>query len=878
MNLRTSLFACLIVLVIGTGAYYYFEFYYLPTSGLYESDSPPSPKVQKPPAASGSALTETPGTPIKLVKPAENRTLAAAHTALVAAHEAYPPMAEEDEKLYTELGREVNEQVTEKGLSPVSATLVAQYDYLYHLERQGYATQYDRKRFDKFLKTFKSGKDPFAEIHDVLLRGYLSPVDNTVQHYSVAFPEGYDPDKRYPLLVSLHHHGWVDWFRPFQGHPAPTVEGAIVISPHGRGSADYMWVAAEEVFAAIEDIQKVYAIDSERIYATGYSMGGTGSWYLASRRPDIFAAIAPVAGNADFTAWVDKWDWKLVSDTPFAFLRQYLRESTCPAAYAENLRNVAVLCHHGKLDEIVPVEHARGMVQKLRALGYEKVEYVESQAAHAQRPLDELWEWMRNEKLDPYPVKVTLKTNALRHNSAYYVSLLRRKRYDRYAQLDLIWSKNVEIITDNVSAFELEVSRPMLQKLPWEGEKKFIVDGDSFALQQRTGNIYFTRTEDTWIMSLEPPAQKGKKRPGLEGPIEDAFVSPFLLVYGTIGENERLSAASKEEVLRFQRNWRKRYNKPCPAKADTEVTDSDFKQYNLILYGTPWSNSVLRSIGDKLPFVIERDGIVPVRPGASKLSGEGVGCRFICPNPKAKDKYVVVNASPTASGMYGIDFRFGNWFDWIPYDNRAWYDYCVFDARLRSPETFLESGYFDSRWAFSKMHHYEGIVEDRLNVSRMVYPESQTPEQEETVYLDSFRPVHAQTLKGFFNLRRSWDGKKLRAFGREFEHGIGARIDSHLIWHVGSAYSSFKAEIGIDYGGVPLEKIPYARTSVEMVGVKVVGDDRLLEEQVVDSSSGIIELDIDITGVKYLSLILTRETPQGWLYGSATWGNARITR
>ncbi|MFA4985061.1 MAG: prolyl oligopeptidase family serine peptidase, partial [Candidatus Brocadiia bacterium] len=291
--------------------------------------------------------------------------------------------------------------------------LLGQLDYLEYAVISGFQTERPEDKFREQLRAFKTGRDPYQLQSDSYVRGYVSPVDGTIAHYAVTLPPGYISTERYPLLISLHHHGWTDWFRPFQGCPAPQVEGAICISPHSRGSADYMWVALDETVAAIEDAIANYPIDPNRVYITGYSMGGTGSWNLAVHSPHLFAAIAPVAGNADFTAWVKRWNWRLESDSPFSFLRKYLRESTCPAAYAENLVNMPVLCYHGEGDTIVPVEHARGMTDRLKQLGYKNVDYRESAGGHFSVSITEIWPWLAGYTRNRFPSKVVCKTATL---------------------------------------------------------------------------------------------------------------------------------------------------------------------------------------------------------------------------------------------------------------------------------------------------------------------------------------------------------------------------------------------------------------------------------------------------------------------------------
>jgi dienelactone hydrolase len=108
-------------------------------------------------------------------------------------------------------------------------------------------------------------------------------------------------------------------------------------------------------------------------------MGGTGSWQLAAHYPWRFTAIAPVAANADARVWWQVWDRRPPVEPPAGSLAEALEKLKLldsPVTFAANLRDVPALAIHGDADDIVPVEHARSMVEALRAAGC-PVEYRE---------------------------------------------------------------------------------------------------------------------------------------------------------------------------------------------------------------------------------------------------------------------------------------------------------------------------------------------------------------------------------------------------------------------------------------------------------------------------------------------------------------------
>ncbi|MDP7250714.1 MAG: alpha/beta hydrolase-fold protein [Planctomycetota bacterium] len=170
------------------------------------------------------------------------------------------------------------------------ATLKAQLDYKF-----SYFSTDDDASVDLFyekLHAIERGENPFK--YDITgLRGYYAVNDNSCQPFKVSTPFDYRrSQEKYPLVLSLHHHGWSDWYRPFQGY-ASFLSDAIVVAPHGRGSCDYLWIAEQDVLECIKAARDEFNIDPDRIYVTGWSMGGTGSFHLPGRYPDIFAASFP---------------------------------------------------------------------------------------------------------------------------------------------------------------------------------------------------------------------------------------------------------------------------------------------------------------------------------------------------------------------------------------------------------------------------------------------------------------------------------------------------------------------------------------------------------------------------------------------------------
>jgi predicted peptidase len=194
---------------------------------------------------------------------------------------------------------------------------------------------------------------PRAHAEDRPMTGFLDRVhkdaDGREAKYVLFVPHDYDAkgDKTCPVILFLHGAGET------QGGSKQPVEVGIgtaikrrektfpfiTIFPQSQkrtwraGSAD-----ADRALAILAEVQKEYRTDPRRLYLTGLSMGGFGTWSVAAASPGRWAAIAPICGGGD----------------PLS---------------AEVLRDVPCWCFHGGADPTVPVARSRDMVRALWQAG-----------------------------------------------------------------------------------------------------------------------------------------------------------------------------------------------------------------------------------------------------------------------------------------------------------------------------------------------------------------------------------------------------------------------------------------------------------------------------------------------------------------------------
>lgn len=205
---------------------------------------------------------------------------------------------------------------------------------------------------NKILDAVAAGKDPFANKTGDLKKAYLSAVDQTLQPYRLFVPANYDPAKATPLVIALHGMGGDEnsMFDSYGGTGALKKEaekqGFLIACPKGRETASmYRGSAEQDVLDVLAEVRKDYKVDAKRVYMMGHSMGGYGTWSIAMKHPDTFAALGPIAGGGD------------------------------PRGM-ERIKTIPHFVVHGDNDKTVPVTQSRLMVEAGRKLGM-KIEFVE---------------------------------------------------------------------------------------------------------------------------------------------------------------------------------------------------------------------------------------------------------------------------------------------------------------------------------------------------------------------------------------------------------------------------------------------------------------------------------------------------------------------
>jgi len=191
-----------------------------------------------------------------------------------------------------------------------------------------------------------------------------SALDQTLQPFTVVLPEGFDPERTYPLLVHLHGSERDDTavagFRDLYRHTE-----MIVLAPYGRGTSNHYAKdnAQDDIREAFEAACRVLPIDRNRVVLAGFSMGGYGVYHTYAENPGTYRGVAPFSGTP--TA---PWE----PDAP-----DYASDELS-GVYL----NVPIFVYHGTGDFNVPFETTEKLVKSLRARGHERIEVCLEEGGH----------------------------------------------------------------------------------------------------------------------------------------------------------------------------------------------------------------------------------------------------------------------------------------------------------------------------------------------------------------------------------------------------------------------------------------------------------------------------------------------------------------
>jgi len=554
------------------------------------------------------------------------------------------------------------------------------------------------------------GKAPWTTQTGLVVRGYISRIDNSVQPYGLLIPESYSFTGATRHRLDLWFHGRVEYLtegfflnlrmtKPDQialYNPRDTV----VLYPYGRFCNASKFAGEVDGLEALAEVQRRYRIDSERISARGFSMGGAASWHFAVHHADKFFAANPGAGFSETPRFLEFFQKETLN--PFPWEKKLWAWYDCDKVVL-NLAQVPTIAYSGADD--IQKQAADVMVEAAKKHNVNLRHIVAPNTTHKVEPaaakvVEELMEAWARDGRNRVPSNIVFETYTLKYNRMHWVTIDGLQEHWARAAVfaAMVRPSFLTVKTTNVSAITFTLKAG---ECPYDLNTPLTITIDDQeinnaprALPDRSWSASFVRDGNTWKLG-SVPATAVVKRHDLQGPIDDAFMDAFIFVRPTqTSANEAVGKWVNSELERAIETWRRHFRGYAIVKDDNAVTDDDIATKHLVLWGDPSSNTLIKKIADKLALKWDAK---TVAAGPKSYDAAHHAAILIQPNPLNPSRYVVLNSSFTFR-----EYAYLNNARQVP----MLPDWAVIDVREPAttirPGKIADAGFFDEQWKWKE--------------------------------------------------------------------------------------------------------------------------------------------------------------------------------
>ncbi len=552
------------------------------------------------------------------------------------------------------------------------------------------------------------GRTPWAVQSGLVVRGYFSRLDDSVQPYGLVVPSNWSPGSTHRWRLDTWFHGRGETLTELNflqdritnaGQFTPP--DTIVLHLYGRFCNASKFAGEVDLFEALEAVRSQYRIDADRISIRGFSMGGASVWHFAAHYAGLWAAAAPGAGFSETAEFLKFFEGENVKPTWWEQKLWRLYDAT---VYAANFANVPLVAYSGETDK--QMQAALVMERALGKEGIRMKHIIGPNTPHRYHPeskilIDDAMNAIVARGREPYPERIQFVTYSLAYDRMNWVRIdgLRQHWEAGRIEAELRAPRSVRATTSGITAFTFDFGSG---GFPLELHRKVTVtiDGQPITvpgpLSDRSWAASFERAGGAWRVAAAAKDGDGfRKRHGLQGPIDDAFMNRFIIVKPT-GKPLVPSTAAwvNAEMNRAIKEWRRQFRGEAIVRNDADVSVEDILTANLILWGDPGSNRMLGRLLPKLPLSWDA---LKLGIGKQSFSAAGHMPVMIFPNPLNPIKYVVIN-----SGFTFREYDYLNNARQVP----KLPDFAIVDLSTppdgRWPGRIAHAGFFNERWELAE--------------------------------------------------------------------------------------------------------------------------------------------------------------------------------
>ncbi len=577
-----------------------------------------------------------------------------------------------------------------------------QYDEFFKPEEIFRAKELLRQGLER-ADSLKRGAAPWAGDAGLVVRGYVSKIDGSVQPYGLVIPSSFSPTRPHHWRLDTWFHGRnellseINFLWDRERNPGEFTPGdTIVLHLYGRYCNASKLAGEVDLFEALDAVKRQYQIDENRIVIRGFSMGGASAWHFAAHYAGLWAAAAPGAGFSETPDFLKVWQKETLKPTPWETKLWHLYDAT---DYAVNLSNCPLVAYSGEIDG--QKQAADIMARALAEEGMQMTHIIGPNTPHRYHPDSKI---VINREIDAIvakgrdtaPRKIRFTTWTLAYNQMKWVTIDSLGKHWERARLDaeVLNDHVLSVSSSNVTAFTLSMG-PGTSPLDVMHKPIVTIDGQPVTaaapMTDRSWTAHFIKSGGKWAASDTAGEAGLHKRHGLQGPVDDAFLDSFIFVRptGTALAPGVAGWVSAEQAHAIK-EWRRQFRGEAQVRDDTQIGDAEIAASNLVLFGDPGSNKVLARIADKLPVRWTADSILA---GKQHWPASTHAPILIYPNPLNPRKYVVLN-----SGFTFREYDYLNNARQVP----KLPDYAIVDTSTppddRYPGKIVTAGFFGEKW------------------------------------------------------------------------------------------------------------------------------------------------------------------------------------
>lgn len=538
----------------------------------------------------------------------------------------------------------------------------------------------------------------------LLVGGFVSKIDQSIQPFGLVIPAGWKPEDRRPRRMDVWLHGRDErtseagFLHRRMTQPGEfTPENTLVLHPYGRYSNAFKFAGEVDVYEAIEATSRRFAVDSDRVSIRGFSMGGAGCWQLAVHDPSRWFAATPGAGFSETRKFLKEFqgeDFQPVGDH-----EKLLHWYDCPD-WVENLRHLPLVAYSGAKDR--QKQAADVMAEAMASRGMQLDHRIGPDTEHKYHPEskkeieERMTQWAQQGR-PILPREVEFVTYTLKYPSSHWVHIDRLgKHWERaWVRGQLTEGGKIDLQTTNIDQLTLRWNDQAWGKWNEGGafdRLQLQVDGQSLQepAQPQADGFFITlhRQPQTGLWQMGPRAVSSRaKRPGLQGPIDDAFMSRFVMVGPQTPDYPLpVDQWSTKEFEHAKAQWRRHFRGDVPLRTAESLSASDLQQSHLVLFGTPQTNPWIARIVDQLPILWRPDRLNMLGVDYDAATHAPI---LIYPNPLNPDRYVVIN-----SGFTFREYAYLNNARQIP----MLPDWAIVDLREKVSDPSSGNPWSDNQW------------------------------------------------------------------------------------------------------------------------------------------------------------------------------------